>query len=247
MCLPLLPLLRSYFCSCSFLLLYGFSFPSSSAFSPLFPCPDVRLPPRFFSRFSERSPTSCILCSILIFYFWPSTFLHLFSISHSSGVTLASPFRRFCSFHHILVPYYRTSTEHPIAWTAFSPLFHFPQLSGRLSFLFCTSFPPFIESDVFPYRRHFSFFRYYSGVISSSFLFPRAATWMARWLSQRTSHRLHHLLYSYALTSSQYCSCTVSSLKMGPTGCAETLANTNQHRQRNNAQERRRRPILFTS
>ena len=132
-----------------------------------------------------------------------------------------------------------------IAWTA--PLFPFALLSRRHPFLLCSSFPPSIDSDVFSYRRHFSFFRFYSGVIHSSFLFPHAAAWMARWLSLRTSHRLHHLLYNYASTCSQYSSWTVWSLKMGSIGCAETLANTYQHRQRKNAEERRSLSICFTS
>ena len=122
-------------------------------------------------------------------------------------------------------------THPPIAGRfSLSPLFPFPLLSGRLSFLLCSSFPPSFDSDVFPYRRHFSFFRYYSGVISS---FPPRSN-------------MNGLLafpedYSPAPPPPVQLRFQVDwSLKMGPTGRAGMLANTYRHRQRNNAQEWRR-------
>jgi hypothetical protein len=67
MYLPLVSLLRSYFCSCSFLLLYGS--PSSSSFRH-FLLTLTSFLPCFFSWRSECSPTSYIRCSILILYFF---------------------------------------------------------------------------------------------------------------------------------------------------------------------------------
>jgi hypothetical protein len=195
---------------------------------------------------------SHVLYTVLHFnplFFRRSTFLRLFSIAQSSGVTLAPPLRRFCYFSHILVAYSRTSTKSLHCLEVALSLLPFPPTvqATLLPLVFFIS--PSIDSDVFPYRRHFSYFRYYSGVIPAYFLFPHAATWMARWLSLRTSHRLQHHLYTlnYASTCFQYYSWTVWSLKKGPTDCSESLVKTYQHRQRKNTQERRPLSICFTS
>jgi hypothetical protein len=162
----------------SFLLLFLFvsstlHHPFPFRFSPLSSCPDVPHPasfpgaqndlPRpiytllhFNLLFSDRLPS----CTSFQFLMVPELLWPL----------------RFCSFPYILAAYSRTSTESPHCLVG--PLFSLPVplLSRRLSFLLCSSFHPSIDSDVFPYRRLFSFFQYYSGVIRSFFLFPRAAT-----------------------------------------------------------------------
>lgn len=172
MCLPLGSLLLSYFCCCSFLLLY--IFPSSSAFHQFLLA--LTPPPLLFPVLRTLSHVlyTVLHFNLLFFDRLPSCTSFQFLIVPElhwplrSGVSVL--FLTSSCHIHPPVPNPPICLDGSLSSLPFPPTVQ----AALLPLVFFIS--PSIDSNVFPYRRHFSFFTYYSGVIHSSFLFPRAAT-----------------------------------------------------------------------